>query len=215
MGKISIAESLLKIKAVKLSLNPPFTWVSGIKSPIYCDNRLFISYVDERRKVVEAFIDKIKQSDLDFDLIAGTATSAIPFAAWIAEKLSLPMVYVRAEKKQHGRGKSVEGVLNKGDKVIVIEDLISTGKSSVQVVKNLREEGGEVVGVFSIFSYQFEKADENFKSVGLNYVSLENISSLLEHAVKTGYLTQEDADIINGFRKDPQNWYANFFEGKK
>jgi len=215
MGKISIAESLLKIKAVKLSLNPPFTWVSGIKSPIYCDNRLFISYVDERRKVVDAFIDRIKQSGLDFDLIAGTATSAIPFAAWIAEKLSLPMVYVRAEKKQHGRGKSVEGVLNKGDKVIVIEDLISTGKSSVQVVKNLREEGGEVVGVFSIFSYQFEKADENFKSVGLNYVSLENISSLLEHAVKTGYLTQEDADIINGFRKDPQNWYANFFEGKK
>ncbi len=213
MGKISIAESLLKIKAVKLSLNPPFTWVSGIKSPIYCDNRLFISYVDERRKVVDAFIEKIKQSGLDFDLIAGTATSAIPFAAWIAEKLSLPMVYVRAEKKQHGRGKSVEGVLNKGDKVIVIEDLISTGKSSVQVVRNLREEGGEVVGVFSIFSYQFEKADENFKSVGLNYVSLENISSLLEHAVKTGYLTQEDAGIINGFRKDPQNWYSNFFKG--
>ncbi len=214
MEKISIAESLLKINAVSLSLNPPFTWVSGIKSPIYCDNRLFISYVEERRKVVDAFIEKIKSSGLDFNVVAGTATSAIPFAAWISEKLSLPMVYVRAEKKQHGRGKSVEGKLNKGDKVIVIEDLISTGKSSVQVVKNLREEGAEVVGVFSIFSYQFKKADDNFASVGLNYVSLENIESLLKHAVEKGYLSQKDADIINEFRKDPENWYSTFFKGE-
>ncbi len=214
MERISIAESLLKINAVSLSLNPPFTWVSGIKSPIYCDNRLFISYVEERRKVVDAFVEKIKNSGLDYGVIAGTATSAIPFAAWIAEKLSLPMVYVRAEKKAHGKGKSVEGKLNKGDKVVVIEDLISTGKSSVQVVRNLREEGAEVVGVFSIFSYQFEKASENFKSVGLEYVSLENISSLLEHAVKQGYLSRKDADIINEFRKDPQNWYSNFFKGE-
>ena len=214
MEKISIAESLLKINAVSLSLNPPFTWVSGIKSPIYCDNRLFISYVEERRKVVDAFIEKIKSSGLDFNVVAGTATSAIPFAAWISEKLSLPMVYVRAEKKQHGRGKSVEGKLNKGDKVIVIEDLISTGKSSVQVVKNLREEGAEVVGVFSIFSYQFKKADDNFASVGLNYVSLENIESLLKHAGEKGYLSQKDADIINEFRKDPENWYSTFFKGE-
>ena len=214
MEKISIAESLLKINAVSLSLNPPFTWVSGIKSPIYCDNRLFISYVEERRKVVDAFIEKIKSSGLDFNVIAGTATSAIPFAAWISEKLSLPMVYVRAEKKQHGRGKSVEGKLNNGDKVIVIEDLISTGKSSVQVVKNLREEGAEVVGVFSIFSYQFKKAEDNFASVGLNYVSLENIESLLKHAVEKGYLSQKDADIINEFRKDPENWYSTFFKGE-
>ena len=214
MEKISIAESLLKINAVSLSLNPPFTWVSGIKSPIYCDNRLFISYVEERRKVVDAFIEKVKDSGLDFNVIAGTATSAIPFAAWISEKLSLPMVYVRAEKKQHGRGKSVEGKLNKGDKVIVIEDLISTGKSSVQVVKNLREEGAEVVGVFSIFSYQFKKAEDNFASVGLNYVSLENIESLLKHAVEKGYLSQRDANIINEFRKDPENWYSTFFKGE-
>ena len=214
MEKISIAESLLKINAVSLSLNPPFTWVSGIKSPIYCDNRLFISYVEERRKVVDAFIEKIKSSGLDFNVIAGTATSAIPFAAWISEKLSLPMVYVRAEKKQHGRGKSVEGKLNNGDKVIVIEDLISTGKSSVQVVKNLREEGAEVVGVFSIFSYQFKKAEDNFNSVGLKYVSLENIESLLKHAVEKGYLSRKDADIINEFRKDPENWYSTFFKGE-
>ncbi len=214
MEKISIAESLLKINAVSLSLNPPFTWVSGIKSPIYCDNRLFISYVEERRKVVDAFIEKIKDSGLDFNVVAGTATSAIPFAAWISEKLSLPMVYVRAEKKQHGRGKSVEGKLNKGDKVIVIEDLISTGKSSVQVVKNLREEGAEVVGVFSIFSYQFKKAEDNFASVGLNYVSLENIESLLKHAVEKGYLSQKDADIINEFKKDPENWYSTFLKGE-
>ena len=214
MEKISIAESLLKINAVSLSLNPPFTWVSGIKSPIYCDNRLFISYVEERRKVVDAFIEKIKSSGLDFNVIAGTATSAIPFAAWISEKLSLPMVYVRAEKKQHGRGKSVEGKLNNGDKVIVIEDLISTGKSSVQVVKNLREEGAEVKGVFSIFSYQFKKAEDNFNSVGLKYVSLENIESLLKHAVEKGYLSRKDADIINEFRKDPENWYSTFFKGE-
>ena len=214
MEKISIAESLLKINAVSLSLNPPFTWVSGIKSPIYCDNRLFISYVEERKKVVDAFIEKIKDSGLDFNVVAGTATSAIPFAAWISEKLSLPMVYVRAEKKQHGRGKSVEGKLNKGDKVIVIEDLISTGKSSVQVVKNLREEGAEVVGVFSIFSYQFKKDEDNFASVGLNYVSLENIESLLKHAVEKGYLSQRDANIINEFKKDPENWYSTFLKGE-
>ncbi len=214
MEKISIAESLLKINAVSLSLNPPFTWVSGIKSPIYCDNRLFISYVEERRKVVDAFIEKIKDSGLDFNVVAGTATSAIPFAAWISEKLSLPMVYVRAEKKQHGRGKSVEGKLNNGDKVIVIEDLISTGKSSVQVVKNLREEGAEVKGVFSIFSYQFKKAEDNFASVGLNYVSLENIESLLKHAVEKGYLSQRDANIINEFKKDPENWYSTFLKGE-
>ncbi len=214
MEKISIAESLLKINAVSLSLNPPFTWVSGIKSPIYCDNRLFISFVEERRKVVDAFIEKIKGSGLDFNVVAGTATSAIPFAAWISEKLSLPMVYVRAEKKQHGKGKSVEGKLNKGDKVIVVEDLISTGKSSVQVVKNLREEGAEVKGVFSIFSYQFKKAEDNFASVGLNYVSLENIESLLKHAVEKGYLSKKDADIIDEFRKGPENWYSTFFKGE-
>ncbi|BBB33341.1 orotate phosphoribosyltransferase [Thermotomaculum hydrothermale] len=214
MGKVSIAESLLKIKAVSLSLDPPFTWVSGIKSPIYCDNRLFISYVDERRKVVDAFIEKITNSGLEFNVIAGTATSAIPFAAWISEKLSLPMVYVRAQKKEHGKGKSVEGRLEKGSRVIVIEDLISTGKSSVQVVKNLREEGAEVVGVFSIFSYQFKKADDNFKSVGLSYQSLENIESLLQHAVEKNYLSQRDADIINEFRKDPENWYSTYFKGE-
>ncbi len=212
MEKNSIAESLLKIGAVALSVDPPFTWVSGIKSPIYCDNRLFISYVDERRKVVDAFIEKIKQSAVQFNVVAGTATSAIPFAAWIAEKLSLPMVYVRAEKKKHGKGKAVEGKINKGDKVIVIEDLISTGKSSVQVVKNLREEGAEVVGVFSIFSYQFEKADKNFESVGIKYISLETISSLVEHAVNSGYLSREDAEIVNEFRKDPENWYTKFFK---
>ncbi len=215
MERISIAESLLKIGAVALSLNPPFTWVSGIKSPIYCDNRLFISYVEERRKVVDAFVEKIKKSGLSFDIVAGTATSAIPFAAWISEKLSLPMVYVRAKKKEHGKGKAVEGRLNKGDRVIVIEDLISTGKSSVQVVKNLKEEGSKVVGVFSIFSYQFEKAYHNFASVGLEYISLENISSLLDHAVKTGYLSKKDADIINKFREDPENWYSKFFKGEQ
>jgi len=207
-----IAESLLKIKAVTLSLNPPYTWVSGIKSPIYCDNRMLISYPQHRNKVINGFLNVIKDKNLKPQVIAGTATSGIPFAAWLSDKMNLPMVYVRAEKKAHGRGKAIEGSVKAGDKVLVIEDLISTGKSSVAVVKNLQEIGAEVIGVISIFSYEMKKSEETFASVGIEPVSLETISTLLKYAVQSGYLTNEESITIDDFRNDPAGWYDRNFK---
>lgn len=214
MGKNhEIAEALLDIKAVILSLNPPFTWVSGIKSPIYCDNRMLISYPDARNKVVNRFVQAIEAMDEKPELIAGTATSGIPFAAWVADRLNLPMCYVRAEKKEHGRGKAIEGRVPSGSRVLVIEDLISTGKSSVAVVRNLQDVEAKVIGVLAIFSYEMQKAKENFDAVGIKPLALETISSLLTLAVERKVLSQEDAEIINDFRNDPPGWYdRNFSE---
>lgn len=211
-NKKSIAESLLKIKAVTLSLNPPYTWVSGIKSPIYCDNRMLISFPKHRNIVINGFIDIIEKQGLKPDVIAGTATSGIPFAAWLADKLNLPMVYVRAEKKEHGRGKAIEGYLEKNTNILVVEDLISTGKSSVAVVKNLLEENVNVIGVISIFSYQMKKAEDTFNAVGIKPTSLETISSLLKYAVESKYLTESESIIIDDFRNDPAGWYDRNFE---
>ncbi len=210
-----IAKALLNINAVALSLNPPFTWVSGIRSPIYCDNRLLISHPGERNLVVNRFVEEIRSMGREPDCIAGTATSGIPFAAWVADRMNLPMCYVRAEKKAHGKGKAIEGDVRKGQKVLVIEDLISTGKSSVAVVHNLLEAGLEVTGVVAIFSYELKKAEENFNSVNIVPIPLETISSLLELAVSSGTLSGEDASLVNDFRNDPQGWYQrNFSETK-
>ncbi len=208
----SIAESLLKIKAVTLSLNPPYTWVSGIKSPIYCDNRMLISYPEHRNKVIDGFLKVIEKEGFKPDVIAGTATSGIPFAAWLADKMNLPMVYVRAEKKAHGRGKAIEGNLEKGANVLVVEDLISTGKSSVAVVNNLKEEGANVLAVVSIFSYEMEKAKNTFKEANTKAIPLETISTLLEYAVASNYLSREDATVINDFRNDPAGWFERNFK---
>ncbi len=209
--KYEIAEALLKINAVALSLNPPFTWVSGIRSPIYCDNRLLISHPTERNLVVNSFLEVIKSMDRKPDCIAGTATSGIPFAAWVADRMNLPMCYVRAEKKAHGKGKAIEGEVHEGENVLVIEDLISTGKSSVAVVHNLLEAGLNVTGVVAIFSYEMEKAKENFNSVNIVPQPMETISSLLELAVSNGTLSREDAILVNDFRNDPQGWYQRNF----
>ncbi len=206
-----IAEALLKINAVALSLNPPFTWVSGIQSPIYCDNRLLISHPAERNLVVNRFVEEIRSMNQQPDCIAGTATSGIPFAAWVSDRMNLPMCYVRAEKKAHGKGKSIEGDIHKGEKILVIEDLISTGKSSVAVVRNLMEAKTEVIGVLSIFSYEMKKAEANFREVNIIPKPLETISSLLHLAISEGKLSSEDAEIINDFRNDPSGWYQRNF----
>ncbi len=212
-NKHEIARALLKINAVALSLNPPFTWVSGLRSPIYCDNRLLISHPVERNVVVDRFVEEIQTMEKKPDIIAGTATSGIPFAAWVADRMELPMCYVRAEKKAHGKGKAIEGDVHAGEKVVVIEDLISTGKSSVAVVENLLGAGLEVTGVLSIFSYEMKKAIENFSRVKIIPKPLETISSLLELATSNGSLTRKDANIINDFRNDPQGWYQRNFTG--
>jgi len=210
-GNHRIAEALLNIRAVALSLDPPFTWVSGIRSPIYCDNRLLISHPDERNLVVNRFVEEIRHMKIQPDVIAGTATSGIPFAAWVADRLNLPMVYVRAAKKEHGKGKAIEGHLSAGTNVLVIEDLISTGKSSVAVVEHLLEAGTTVTGVLAIFSYELPRADETFRGVNIEPRPLETISSLLNLAVSRGDISRDDAAVINDFRTDPQGWYDRNF----
>jgi len=207
-----VAETLLTIGAVALSVDPPFTWVSGIRSPIYCDNRLLISDPRGRKLVVDRFVNRIRAMDPFPNVIAGTATSGIPFAAWVADRLDLPMVYVRAQKKEHGKGKAIEGKLPDDARAVVIEDLISTGKSSVAVVRHLLDAGATVAAVLSIFSYEMEKAVENFQAVGLTPEPLETISSLLSLAVARGDLTQADAAVVTDFRNDPAGWYSRHFE---
>lgn len=206
-----IAEALLSIQAVALSLDPPFTWVSGIRSPIYCDNRLLISHPVERNQVIDHFMDHIARIPEKPEVIAGTATSGIPFAAWVADRLDLPMVYVRAAKKEHGKGKAIEGHLEPGKRTLVIEDLISTGKSSAAVVEHLREAGAVVTGVLAIFSYEMQKATDTFQHLGVPAEPLETISSLLQLAVSRGDLTDQDATVIQDFRNDPAGWYDRNF----
>lgn len=176
----NIAAILLKQKAVFLSPEAPFTWTSGIKSPIYCDNRLLISNVEAREFIIRAFTELIRPHTPD--LIAGTATAGIPWGAWVAHELKLPFCYVRSDAKAHGRKNAIEGGITKGQKVILIEDLISTGKSAIGAALKLREEELEVIKVMSIFSYQFEEAEKAFAQNNLSYTSLSNFEILTKVA---------------------------------
>ena len=167
-----VAKDLLSIKAVTLSPEEPFTWASGIKSPIYCDNRLTISYPEVRKRIAKGIADIIREKYPETEVIAGTATAGIPHAAWIAEELNLPMIYVRSKPKDHGRGKQIEGVLAEGQKVVLIDDLLSTGGSVLKAVDAAKNEGADVLGVCGIFSYQLSKLDDNFKAYNLSYATL-------------------------------------------
>lgn len=190
-----IAKDLLKIQAVKLSPNEPFTWASGIKSPIYCDNRLTISYPKIRTAIAKGIAELISERYPKVEVIAGTATAGIPHAAWIAAELDLPLVYVRSKPKDHGRGKQIEGVLHPGAKTVVIDDLLSTGGSVLKAVKAAQNEGADVLGVGAIFSYQLQAIVDNFRQADLSYFTLTNYSELLEAAVETNYIsTTERAD---------------------
>ncbi len=164
-----IAKDLLKIQAVKLSPNEPFTWASGIKSPIYCDNRLTISYPKIRTAIAKGIAELISERYPKVEVIAGTATAGIPHAAWIAAELDLPLVYVRSKPKDHGRGKQIEGVLHPGAKTVVIDDLLSTGGSVLKAVKAAQNEGADVLGVGAIFSYQLQAIVDNFRQADLSY----------------------------------------------
>lgn len=165
-----IAKDLLKIQAVKLSPNEPFTWASGIKSPIYCDNRLTISYPKIRTAIAKGIAELISEKYPKVEVIAGTATAGIPHAAWIAAELDLPLVYVRSKPKDHGRGKQIEGVLHPGAKTVVIDDLLSTGGSVLKAVKAAQNEGADVLGVGAIFSYQLQAIVDNFRQADLSYL---------------------------------------------
>lgn len=201
-----VAKSLLDLKAIVLSPQNPFTWASGLRSPIYCDNRLVISSVSTRKQIIAAFVEKIKALPIQPDVIAGCATAGIPHAAWIADRLDLPMIYVRGSEKKHGRRNKIEGSLNAGAKVVVIEDLISTGGSSLEVCQELIEKGSVVLNVLAIFEYQLTKGKENFERAGIPYQTLSNFQTLVEVAQSSGFLSKEDYDLVSNWRKDPQAW---------
>lgn len=187
-----IAQALLSIGAVELRPNDPFTWASGIKSPIYCDNRLTMSSPVVRKQIAAALARSIQGAFPETELVAGTATAGIPHAAWVSDVLNLPMVYVRSKAKEHGRGNQIEGKLSKGQKVVVIEDLISTGGSSIEAVKALREQGCEVLGVVCIFTYHLKRAEDMFEEQGIPYVSLTNFDALIEVATQEKKISDED-----------------------
>ena len=202
-----IAELLIDISAVKLSLDPPFTWTSGIKSPIYCDNRMIYSHPEARDFIVNALCDRIKALHIEPDAIAGTATAAIGWAALVADRLELPFVYVRAAAKEHGAKKRIEGDLKKEQHVVLVEDLFSTGGSAISSVEALREEADAVVtDVIGIFTYEFEKATERAGQVGVKLHPLSTFSTLLEVAVEQGRLDEEEVETITRFIKDPKGW---------
>ena len=203
-----IAKDLLKIQAVKLSPNEPFTWASGIKSPIYCDNRLTISYPKIRTAIAKGIAELISEKYPKVEVIAGTATAGIPHAAWIAAELDLPLVYVRSKPKDHGRGKQIEGVLHPGAKTVVIDDLLSTGGSVLKAVKAAQNEGADVLGVGAIFSYHLQAIVDNFRQADLSYFTLTNYSELLEAAVETNYISTTERAALEKWRHDPENWSA-------
>ncbi|MGL5088457.1 MAG: orotate phosphoribosyltransferase [Cetobacterium sp.] len=200
----NIAKSLLGTEAVRLSVKDPFTFVSGIKSPIYCDNRKMIGFPKERQVVVDAFIEVLK--DKNFDIVAGTATAGIPWAAFIAQELNVPMAYIRGEKKAHGAGRQIEGAEFEGKKVIIIEDLISTGGSSIKAVAAAREAGALDVEVLAIFSYEFEKAYKNFEQDSIPWTTLSNFASLINVATEENYIDSEDAKVALKWNKAPDTW---------
>jgi orotate phosphoribosyltransferase len=203
-----IAAHLLQIGAVHLRPQEPFTWTSGIKSPIYCDNRITMSHPAVRRQIAEAFAAAIRERFAGVEVIAGTATAGIPHAAWVAELMNLPMIYVRDKAKGHGRQNQIEGVLKPGQKVVVIEDLISTGGSSLKAAEAVQAEGGEVLGVAAIFSYQFAEAEELFANAGVPMTTLTNYTALLAAAKQMGVINAEQEKLLGEWRKAPKTFYA-------
>ena len=201
-----VASLLLQIKAIKLSPENPFTWASGWKSPIYCDNRKILSYPEVRDVIRDEFASLCKEFYPDADGIAGVATGAIAHGVLVAEKLGLPFIYVRPDAKKHGLGNQIEGYYEKGQKYIVIEDLISTGGSSLAAVRSLRDAGIEVMGMLAIFTYGFPRADENFKEAKVSLKTLSDYTNLLELSIEGGYVNKDQLNSLQEWRKDPSKW---------
>ena len=197
-----IAKHLLDIEAVALRPNDYFTWTSGIKSPIYCDNRITMSYPEIRREIAAGMSEVIKAKFPEVEVVAGTATAGIPHAAWVSEVLDLPMIYVRDSAKKHGKTNQIEGRLLEGQKVVIIEDLISTGLSSLKVAKALEEAGAVVLGVVAIFSYELKKAQDAFAADKVEYYTLTNYNYLIEEAVASDYIKQEDVEKLLEWRNN-------------
>jgi orotate phosphoribosyltransferase len=200
-----VARQLLAIKAVKLSPNAPFTWASGILSPIYCDNRIVLSYPEARQIVKQGFVEKSTVFG-DFDVVAGVATAGIPHGALLADAIGKPFIYVRDKAKGHGRQNQIEGEVKAGQKVLVIEDLISTGGSSIKAIHALKEAGCEVVGILAIFTYGFDEAVATFAAENIPMDTLSNYSVLISEALNMNYIAEADAAALNAWRENPKEW---------
>jgi len=200
-----VAQILLQINAIKLNPQKPFTWASGLRAPIYCDNRIILSHPVERRQIIRHFARQA-EAFRPFDTIGGVATAGIPHGVLLAEQLDLPFLYLRSKAKAHGRQNQIEGRLDDGARVLLIEDLISTGGSSLKAVEALRAAGAAVVGVLAIFTYGFTRAAEAFRQAGCPLQTLSNYDTLLQEAARSAYVTEADILTLQAWRQDPENW---------
>ncbi|MFS0861426.1 orotate phosphoribosyltransferase [Fredinandcohnia sp. 179-A 10B2 NHS] len=206
--KKEIASKLLDIEAIFLQPNDPFTWSSGIKSPIYCDNRLTLSFPSVRKEIAKGLRNLIATHYPDAEVIAGTATAGIPHAAWVSDLLNLPMCYVRSKAKAHGKGNQIEGKVIPGQKVVVVEDLISTGGSAITAVEALREAGCEVVGIVGIFSYNLPVASNSLENASVSAHTLTDYSTLIEVALEKGVISEQDVSKLESWRVNPSEWFV-------
>lgn len=202
----TVAKILLELNAVTLRPKQPFRYASGILSPVYTDCRVLMAYPNKRRLIRDYYIDQIQKSGVSFNIVAGTATAGIPHAAWIADKLNLPMVYVRGKAKDHGKENMMEGIIQKGQKAVVIEDLISTGESAINSVSAIRAAGGDICCVFSIITYGLKKAEQNFKENDLKLYSLTTFGDVVKKAQELNYINKEDIETILDWTSDPTTW---------
>ncbi|CAI2696802.1 Orotate phosphoribosyltransferase [Apilactobacillus kunkeei] len=201
-----IASDLLKINAVTLSPNEPFTWASGIKAPIYTDNRITISFPEVRTHIADGLSKLIRNKFPEVKVIGGVATAGIPHAAIVADKMDLPMIYVRSKPKDHGRGKQMEGRINQQDPIILIDDLLSTGKSVLNAAQALKNEGYNVIGVVAIFSYELPDSTKNFKEAGIEFDTLTNYSTIIEQAKAENSISDDELVVLRKWRDDPWKW---------
>lgn len=204
--ELKVAEFLLQIKAVKLQPNQPFTWASGWKSPIYCDNRVTLSHPSVRTYIRQKLAQLIQEEYGAVDVIAGVATAGIPQGVLVAQELGLPFIYVRSKAKEHGTGSLIEGEIIEGQRVVVIEDLVSTGKSSLQAVEALREAGLSVAGLVAIFTYGLNQADENFANAKCRFSTLSNYTALINYAAEHGFIAQSEIEVLSKWRENPSAW---------
>ncbi len=201
-----VAEHLLQIKAIKLNNSTPFIWASGLHSPIYCDNRIALSYPKVRNYIRQQLVNQIREEYGLVDVIAGVATAGIPQGILVAQEMGLPFIYVRSSKKAHGLANQIEGELREGQQVVVVEDLISTGKSSLNAVEAIREAGGNIKGMAAIFTYGLPMADKNFKEANCPLFALSSYEIMIKKAIEKEYISEKDKDSILEWKKDPQAW---------
>lgn len=204
--KQTIPQELLRIGAVNIRPKQPYTWTSGLKSPIYCDNRLTMSFPEVRNQIINALVNMIKTYYPDTEVIAGTATAGIPHAAWVADRLNLPMVYIRSEAKKHGTGKQIEGTFEPGAKLVVIEDLISTGQSVIDAVNIAKTEGADVLGVAAIFTYELSLGQSAFDDLNIEFHTVTTYTSLVQAALQSSMIEEEDLDALEKWKNSPESW---------